>query len=139
MGKKASTTDIIDNCIKTKSISEQEINLLKRRLNAGESIDLSEFKKFRYKLDGTQESKGVKYLRNQLETSKGVERKNNPFTEKEASLLRKDNIELTFGGFRNKSILGNNYVQTYIVMDRNNSDWFNYYVWSGKVIVRDGN
>ena len=130
---KAQTKDIIKEILKTKSISEQEINLLKRRLNSGEKMqdlmyDIDEY----IKLTGNQTQKGLKYLLNKWQTPKGATRKTNPFGYRETEVL--DTFkEFYFAGFRSIGFWNNFYVPVYTVQGE--KGYFDYHLNGGKIEI----
>lgn len=75
--KTLSTKEIIANIEKNGVITEKEVNLLKRRANAGDktAADFSPC----VELTKEQSEKGFKWLYNLYKTPRGVERENNPF------------------------------------------------------------
>lgn len=133
MGKKAKTEDIIKEVLKSSSISEQELNLLKRRLNSGEEV-----KGLEYGIDEEiellqdQETKGLKYLMNKYKTPKGKERENNPFRYREIQALE-NSPKIYFSGYHNSSFFGKNYVPVYSVCG--GGSCFDYYIIGGKVEI----
>jgi len=70
------TTELIEKIVKAGVITEQEINLLKRRLNAGESIDLQSIYDGEIKITPDQAQKGWDWLKDKYQTPAGKERKN---------------------------------------------------------------
>jgi len=68
-------------------ITEKEINLIMRRMNSGQSVDLSDIWNNPVRLTSEQNQKGLAYLLNLWKTPKGVERKNNPFGYREEDAL----------------------------------------------------
>ena len=94
-------------------ITEQEINLLKRRANTGDK-DAANFWPC---VDCTQEqsAKGFAWLKNLYKTPAGKERKNNPFGYREMDII--DNYagdNFTFRGFYDAGRYGfHNYVPVY--------------------------
>lgn len=112
-------------------ITEREIKLVIRRLNAGtyRYIDVDELTDLR--ITPEQTAKGLKWLRNKWMTPRAVERKNNPFRYREQRAIE------TFKEFRFNSFHDNtnyyqarmgifNYVPIYDVIGEEGG--FQYYV-----------
>lgn len=133
---KESTEDMWARICEADEITEREINLLNRRLNA-EGRDTLDYglRKNNYDLALTdeQERKALAWLNNQWKTSTGKERKNNPFGYREEQIL--DNAtDVTFVEFYNA---GNRYVDYFIPVYRvySNDGSFEYYVQGGEVNI----
>ena len=133
---KESTEDMWARICEADKITEREINLLNRRLNA-EGRDTLDYnlRKNNYDLALTdeQERKALAWLNNQWKTSTGKERKNNPFGYREEKIL--DNAtDVTFVEFYNA---GNRYIDYFIPVYRvySNDDSFEYYVQGGEVNI----
>ena len=90
------SNDIIREAAEKNCISEQEILLIKNRMNRGEVIDLEPlFENYGIRLTAEQDKKGIDYLLNLYKTPRGVERKNNPFGYREIDTLENfDHFEL---------------------------------------------
>lgn len=98
--KTLSTNEIIANIEKNGVITEKEINLLKRRANAGD-ITATNFWPC-VEVTKEQSEKGFKWLYNLYKTPRGVERGNNPFGWREMNILdtwNNDTDRATFQGF----------------------------------------
>ena len=79
-------------------IEENEIALLKRRRNRGERISIPDAIPVSYE----QAQKGFAWLWDKYQTPRGVERKNNPFSNSEATALewaKMHGARFTFEGF----------------------------------------
>lgn len=133
---KESTEDMWARICEADVITEREINLLNRRLNA-EGRDTLDYnlRKNNYDLALTdeQERKALAWLNNQWKTSTGKERKNNPFGYREEQIL--DNAtDVTFVEFYNA---GNAYIDYFLPMYRvySNDGSFEYYVQGGKISI----
>lgn len=133
---KESTEDMWARICEADEITEREINLLNRRLNA-EGRDTLDYnlRKNNYDLALTdeQERKALAWLNNQWKTSTGKERKNNPFGYREEKIL--DNAtDVTFVEFYNA---GNGYIDYFIPVYRvySNDGSFEYYVQGGEVNI----
>jgi hypothetical protein len=81
------TKELIKKIVRSGVITEKEINLLKRRVNAGEKMDLSPIYDNEIELTAEQNKKGYDFLIKQWKTPKGKERKNNPFGYREQKAL----------------------------------------------------
>lgn len=129
--KTLATSEIIANIEKNGFITEKEINLLKRRANAGDK----EAANFWPCVPVTYEQslKAFNWLMNQYKTPRGVERKNNPFGYREMQIIDTWNCETdraTFQGFYDAGSYGfHNYVPCY------EFGGMEYYVCGGIQIV----
>ena len=133
---KESMEDMWARICEADEITEREINLLNRRLNAEgrDTLDYS-LRKNNYDLALTdeQERKALAWLNNQWKTSTGKERKNNPFGYREEQILE-NATDVTFVQFHNA---GNRYVDYFIPVYRvySNDGSFEYYVQGGEVSI----
>ena len=133
---KESTEDMWARICEADEITEREINLLSRRLNA-EGRDTLDYnlRKNRYDLALTdeQERKALAWLNNQWKTSTGKERKNNPFGYREEQILDRA-TDVTFVQFYNA---GNRYIDNFIPVYRvySNDGSFEYYVQGGEISI----
>jgi len=114
---------LIKDIIKRKVITEQEINLIKRRLNNGTYIyeDIQDLTGL--KLTPEQTEKGFNWLMDKWKTPTGKEKENNPFGYKEEQALK------TFKEFELNSFIdmdNNNFIPIYDVIGKNSS--FQYIV-----------
>lgn len=113
--KKQETSEIFANIEKNGVITEKEINLLKRRANAGDKEAANFWPCI--ELTAEQSERAYKWLMNQYKTPRGVERKNNPFGYREINILESWDVEndrATFQGFYNAGRYGfHNYVPCY--------------------------
>jgi len=94
-------------------ITEQQINLIKRRLNHKKYtyFDIQDLDLTDLKITPEQTKKGLDWLMNKWKTPRGIERKNNPFGYREESILE------TFKEFRFNSFHDNvNYTQSQMGM-----------------------
>ncbi len=132
MGK-ATTEDIVKSILKTKSISEQEMNLLKRRLNAGEKVEGLEYMiDDDIVLEKSQISKGSKWIKNKYRTPKGKERANHPFGYREQEAI--DTLKtIHFAGFHNPSFWVKNYQPVFTVIGKDTS--FDYQLAGGELDI----
>ena len=85
--KTMKTIDLLNKIENVKVITENEINLIKNRLNKGEVIDLSIIYDNEIEITHEQTKKGIDFLRNQHKTPNGKERLNNPFGYREVEAL----------------------------------------------------
>jgi len=117
---------------------EQTLKLALRRINSGK-ITPSKIFEVNQSLDNgdgveltkDQQEKGLKWLRNEMETPKGVPRKNSPFGDREEAILKDKNVEVRLKDFY--SPRGNYYYPYYEVSGDNTS--FEYYVEGGKINI----
>lgn len=117
------------------TLSEREVKLLQRRLNDKKISHQDAFPDDKtYKLTPEQNKKGIDYLKDQLETPRGVERKNNPFGAREEDIIRNfDRFELV--GYYDT---GNQYVTFNVPLYRAYSkkgDYMEYYISGGKINI----
>lgn len=129
----------VPDFVKNKILTEQQINLLKRRLNDGKikhSDIFGESGEKVFRLTPEQTRKGLKWLMNKWKTPRGVERKNNPFGYREQNVLENfSHFELA--DFHNnvnywQSQSGiNNYVPVWDVIGKGNIG-FQYYMEGGE-------
>lgn len=116
--------------------TERDVNLIKRRMNDKKIKHDDVFKDDGegHQLTPEQQEKGWSWLRNQYKTPNGVERKNNPFGEREMDII--DNPrEIRCVGFYNA---GNAYVDFHVPLYRaysKDGDYMEYYVSGGQVHV----
>ena len=87
---KQSNEQILANAMERGYILENEINLLKKRINAGESYEFLEaiYDNGGIELFEEQKTKGYKWLLDKWQTPTGKERKNNPFGYREMEALK---------------------------------------------------
>lgn len=131
----AKTEEIIKEIYKSGTISEKELNLLKNRANRGENVDLDYSIEEDVKLTKDQFNKGLKWLKNQMETPTGKERKNNPFRLREMEAI-KNCKEIYFLGFTNAgNFFSNFYVPVYYVQGKEEWANFEYYLAGGKINI----
>lgn len=128
------TIEILNNAKKNGIISEREILLLKRRKNNGEEFDESIFWDGEIMTDENQAKKGYNFLINQWKTSRGLERKNNPFGYREQDAINSF-VGFRFVGFHDLSKYDQNafYVPIYECIGNNAS--FQYYYYNGVVNI----
>jgi hypothetical protein len=126
------TKDLIKKIARSGVITEKEINLLKRRANAGEKMNLSPIYDNEIELTAEQNKKGYDFLIKQWKTPKGKERKNNPFAYREQKALETFQ-KIYFDELYNT---GNMYIDFYLplytVVGENSA--FQYY-YDGKVNI----
>ena len=115
------------------TITEKELLLVKRRLNDGtykyqDVQDLTDLK-----LTPEQNAKGLKWLKNQGWTPRGIERKNNPFGYREEDTINSFQ-EFRLNSFTNVSHFDYpNYIPVYDVVGKKGS--FQYIMEGGKVKI----
>ena len=115
-------------------ILENEINLLKNRLNRGDSSVWDIFESLSGMISQEQTEKGLNWITNQWKTPTGKERKNNPLGYWEQRII--DN----FSHFEFIDFIdcGNYYVSWYMpiykVVD-NSGDSFSYYYKNGEMVI----
>jgi len=118
-------------------LTEREVNLLMRRINAGKikPSDLSKIKRI-YDGEGIpltpeQSEKGRRYLYNLWKTPRGKERKNNPFGYREEDII--DNLrEIRLRDVYSER--GNFYVPLYEAISKQGNS-MEYYVSGGKISI----
>ena len=115
------------------TLTEQEVNLIKRRLNAGK-LDASEmWKDDGWKLTPEQNAKGKEWLFKLYKTPRGVERENMPYGYRETAIL--DSLE----EIRLKEFYdaGNAYVSFYVpeYVAYGAEGSFEYYVSGGEIHI----
>lgn len=76
MAKKRASETVISEAVAKKTISERDINLIKRRLNRGEIINFSPIGENDVFVTDEQAEKGLNYLIKHFLTSKNLKRKN---------------------------------------------------------------
>ena len=81
------TEQLIAAIKETNTITESQLNLLKRRMNNGEKIDVTFIWDGEIQLSPEQNKKGIEFLRDQWQTKTGKERKNNPFGYREQEVI----------------------------------------------------
>jgi len=120
------TNDLLSKIQSTNTISESEINLLKRRMNNGEKIDLDYIWNNEILLTEDQNKKGIDFLKNLWKTPRGIERKNNPFGYREERTLETF-THFEFRGFYDASRYGQIawYIPIYVCCGNEGS--FEYY------------
>lgn len=127
------TTEILQAIEEASQVTEKQISLLKRRLNAGEQIDLSYIWDNAPAITPEQNAKGLKYLLNLWKTPAGKERKNNPFGYREEEILT--NFEcFSLAGFYDAGNHGHKfYVPLYDVCGAGLC--FQYYMNGGRISI----
>lgn len=123
-------------------ITEREISLIGRRLNAGKSLETDTYLQRLYTqaeeegiaITPEQTKKGLDWLMNEWKTPRGVERKNNPFGMRESQVLEGFK-EFEYCGHANVGNYGNDfYIPMYRVIDTEGYS-FQYYVQGGRVVI----
>jgi hypothetical protein len=124
---KGGMVEMLNNIKETNTISEKEIKLINRRLNAG-NVDSDTQELIDYIWDNTpvlteeQGKKGYDYLMNVWKSPTGKTRVNNPFGYREQEVLENySNFELA-GFYKNR----NSYIPIYNVIGNDTS--FQYYL-----------
>jgi hypothetical protein len=131
---KQQSQEIIDRAIKNNVITKSEINLLCRRLNKGEVMDVSEIWDNPAELTAEQNAEAINFLRNEWKTPKGKERLNSPFGYREEEII--DNFRtFELAGFYDASKYGGRtfYIPLYNCVS-NEGRSFQYY-YDGKVQI----
>ena len=137
-GGKVSSSDLMEKIKKSGKITEQEINLIKNRMNAGR-LDAEGKELVQWIWDNTpeltpeQNKKALDFLMNLWKSPTGKERVNSPYGYREQAILEKfSNLELA--GFHDISRYGGSkfYVPLYNVVGNETS--FQYY-YDGKVNI----
>lgn len=87
--KKLETSQIIENVLSNRVITEREVLLLKRRANNGDDEAANFYPSCGTEIEVTEEQsvKGFAWLMNLYKTPTGKERKNNPFGYREMNIL----------------------------------------------------
>ena len=128
------TNDLLKKIETAGQITEKEINLLNRRLNNGEKIDLSVIWDGEIEITPEQTANGLEWLKNQWKTPAGKERKNNPFGYREEEVI--STVEKMFlRGFYDCAKYGCRswFVPIYLVCGAGTS--FEYYCSGGKIEI----
>lgn len=128
---KTNTKDLIAAIVERGVITEQEINLLKRRANAGNK-EVSGIYDIDYlPLTKEQTDKDVKWLRSLHYTPSGKVRANSPYGYREIYIINSEEHEMTFRGFYDatRSRYSRNNVPLYGI------DGMEYYVAGGKINI----
>ena len=131
------TNEILAAIVVAGTITEQQINILKRRANAGEKI---EFPQTIYDGDiqvtDEQAAKGFNWLHGQWKTPQGKERKNNPYGCREQTVLEGPEIvTFSFDGFYDAARCGQTSYFIPIYTASANGSSFQYYVQNGIQII----
>lgn len=128
---KVKTKDILAKDV----LAENEIALLKKRMNAGEKVDLNDRT---YSITGAQAQKGLAWLMNLWKTPQGVIRKSNPFGLREETALEEfAGFELT-GFYDAGNSIFHFYVPIYVVVSKDENGTrtgFEYYVSGGEINI----
>lgn len=127
---KTSTKELIAAIAERGVITENEINLLKRRANADDK-DVSGLCDIDYlPLTPEQTAKAVKWLRSLHYTPKGKVRANSPYGYREIEIIDSSDIEMEFRGFYDA---GNRYIRNNVPLY--GCDGMEYYVSGGKINI----
>jgi len=135
---KGGSLDLLNKVKSEKKITEQEINLIKNRMNNNRTdAEINELIQWIWdnkpELTSEQNTKGLNFLKNLWKTPKGAERKNSPYGYREEGALDKfSHFELA--GFYDISRFAGRkfYVPIYNVIGKDTS--FQYY-YDGKVHI----
>ena len=128
------TTELLNKIKTSNKITEKEINLLKRRLNGGEKINMDFVYNGEVQVsDALQIKKALDWLNNQRLTPNAKERKNNPFGQGEEDALN-NFVYFTFEGFFDCGNYMKFYIPLYGVHGKN-GEYFQYYVSGGKINI----
>lgn len=117
------------------TLTEQDIKLICKRLNAGEKITFPEKV---YKLTSEQNIKGFTWLYDLWKTPKGLERKTNPFGYREQEALNEFSAFELQEFYNAGNYHTNWYVPLYNVVSKNAGGTytgFQYYVAGGKPVI----
>jgi hypothetical protein len=125
-----------------KTITEREIHLIGRRLNAKKPLkemdkiyQLAESGKKEVRVTDEQALKGFNWLYDQYKTPRGIERKNNPFGYREQEPIDSGLDYFTYDGHFDA---GNSYVSWYTPIYTfygKDGGSFQYYVGGGKINI----
>lgn len=127
---KTSTKELIAAISESGYITEKEINLLKRRANAGDKGVSCIYDIDYLPLTPEQTAKAVKWLRSLHYTPSGKVRANSPFGYREIAIIDNPEHEMEFRGFYD---VGNRYVRSNVPLYRYNG--MEYYVVGGKINI----
>lgn len=127
---KTSTKELIASIAERGYITENEINLLKRRANAGDKNIDGIYDIDYLPLTPEQTAKAVVWLRSLHYTPKGKVRTNSPFGYREIAIIDSADIEMEFHGFYD---VGNRYVRSNVPLYGCNG--MEYYVVGGKINI----
>lgn len=127
---KTSTKELIAAIAERGVITEKEINLLKRRANAGDKEVDGLYDIDYLPLTKEQTDKAVKWLRSLHYTPKGKVRANSPFGYREIAIIDSPENEMEFRGFYNA---GNRYVSNNVPLY--DCDGMIYYVLGGEINI----
>jgi hypothetical protein len=127
------TTELINSIVENGVITEREINLICRRLNTGEKIDLSLIWDNPVKLTPEQFNKGFTWLKNLYITSAGKERKNNPYGYREIEAIKNPDY-MTFDGVFDAGNYNHSFYVPIYSLSAHGSG-FQYYVSGGKINI----
>jgi hypothetical protein len=123
-----------------KIITEQQIGLIGRRLNAKRELKemqklYSEAVEGNVKVTNEQAQKGYSWLLDQYKTPRGVERKNNPFGLREMNILDTGLGYFTYDGHYDAGNMNFSfYLPIYTFYDKEGFS-FQYYVSGGKINI----
>lgn len=128
-------------------ITEQQINLIGRRLNAGSPLnkngkempDLEILYTYAQedglKVSAEQSQKGFDWLMNLYKTPAGKERKNNPYGYREQEALDSGLKQFTYDGHIDAGNYGNSWYAPIYTFIGNNGASFQYYVAGGEIKI----
>jgi hypothetical protein len=123
-----------------KTITEKQIHLIARRLNAKKPLkeveDLNNLApEGEVKVTKEQAQKGFEWLMNQYKTPKKIERKNNPFGYREQEALDSGLDYFTFDGMYDAGNMNFSfYLPIYTFIGKSGGS-FQYYVSGGKINI----
>ena len=127
-----------ENMMKTNTISEKEINLIKLRMN-NDKVDEATQEAIDYiwdempELTPDQDKKGIDYLRNLWKSPTGKERTNNPFGYREQEALENFSHFALRGFYDAGNRYNKFYVPLYVCFGKDTS--FEYYVYGGSISI----
>jgi hypothetical protein len=131
---KTQTSELLQHVNDYQIITESQMKLLLKRLNAGEQMDLSIIWDGEITLTEEHQKKGIDYLLNQCKTPNGKERINNPFGYREQKALETCEV-IRLRGFYDASLYNQAkfYIPLYEVLGNEAS--FEYHMQGGKINI----
>lgn len=116
------------------SLTERDVNLLKRRLNDGSlKITQVHFPEDGFRLTKDQNDKGYRWLMNLWKSPTGRERSNSPYGYRETDILEKFEEIRLIDFYDAGNYIFHFYVPFYEVIGNNNG--FQYAVYGGKINI----
>jgi len=130
---KTTSIQLVAGIVAAGIVTEKEINLICRRMNAGEKIDLSEIWDNPVKVTDTQAAKGHAWLMNLYKSPTGRERANNPYGYREEQILENFTGVEFAGTYDAGNVRHSFHVPLYNCCG--NGSCFQYYVSGGKIQI----